>query len=93
MATLNGTDFTYIKRWIKGQPTIAADFTAWNLTKAQWMAAFQAVEDYMVGAFSTRPAGAMKAAIEVATGATTNARAQNVISAWVSWKLRSVLGG
>ena len=93
MAVLVDADFVHIQQFIRSQPTLKAEFKGWALTKAVWRAGLQACEDYAVGAFSVRPAGSWRAAIEAQTGATTGARAQAVISAWAYWKNRSFLGG
>jgi len=93
MATLTNASFRYIQTWVNSQPAIKADFKTWSLSKAVWQAAFQAVEDYMVGGFSIRPATSIRAAIEAVTGATTAARAQSLFAAWVAWKLFTYLGG
>lgn len=93
MATLNDADYTHIKRWVKSQPAIKDEFDGWGLSKATWKAALQAVEDYVVSGFGTRPATSIRAAIEAVTGATTPTRAQYVFAAWVAWKLRNLTGG
>ena len=92
MTTLTNADFGYIAEWVRSQPTIKADLKGWSLPKATWQAALQAIEDYVVGGFSVRPATSIRAAIEAITGATTAARAQSLFAAWVAWKLKTYLG-
>lgn len=93
MATLTDADFVKIRTWVITTPAVKADLKGWSLPKATWRAALQAVEDYMVGGFTVRPATSIRAAIEAVTGATTLARAQSLFAAWVAWKLSTYVGG
>jgi hypothetical protein len=93
MAQLDGTDYTWIKQWVKGQPSVYRDLAAWGLTKATYHAGIQAVEDYMVNAFANTPAGSLRSTVEGVTGATTSQRAQTIIAIWAAWKTQDWLGG
>ena len=89
MATLTNADFTDIKNRIQRDPTGRDQFRSWPLTKAQFMAAFQAAEDWFVTGFTTRPALSFKAAIEVETGDTTNAQTKLIGVAWMGWRFQA----
>lgn len=93
MATLVPESYRFIQDWIRNNPATRDDFHGWGLSKQQYTALFQAIEDYMVGAFTTRPTTSLKAAIEAVTGPTTNARALSAVRAWNAWKTRNNLGG
>jgi hypothetical protein len=93
MATITANDFSFIRQWIHDQRPIYNEMRSWGITKTTWKSALQAIEDYMVSGFGTRPAGSIRAAIEAVTGATTSLRAQYMFVIWVNWKLYNYLGG
>jgi hypothetical protein len=64
MATLTNSDFTEIKKIAK-RPQFWPTFKAWGLDRATWENTFQAMEDYFVNAFTTRPDGQAKAIADV----------------------------
>jgi hypothetical protein len=86
MAVLDNSSFTEIRQYIKSDPTIRGVFKAWGLSKQTWQDAFQAAEDWFVSAFTTTPTTSFKAAIEVETGASTNAQAKAVARTWMNWR-------
>jgi hypothetical protein len=93
MATLADADFVYIQNWVRHQPAVRADLYGWSLSRSLWRAAFQALEDYTVSGFATRPATSIKAAIEAVTGPATASQAQSMYAAYVAWKLHNFLAG
>lgn len=86
MATLDNSDFTEIRRFILADETMRAVLLAWGLDKETWKAALQAIEDWFVNGFSSTPSSSLKAAIEVETGACTNAQANQLTRAWFRWR-------
>jgi hypothetical protein len=86
MATLTNSDFTEIKKIAK-RPQFWPTFKAWGLDRATWENTFQAMEDYFVNAFTTRPAGSWKAALEVEGGAMTNGQAKAIADVWGIWRI------
>ena len=86
MATLTNSDFRDIKKRTQRDLSAKAAFGGWALNKAQWMAAFQAAEDWFVSGFLSTPTESFKAAIEVVTGATTNERTKQLGFVWMGWR-------
>ena len=86
MATLTSEDHSNIKKFIKSDPTYRVTFKLWSLSKDQWIAAFQAAEDWFVNGFSATPTESFKAAIEAQTGAATNAQVKAVGWVWMKWR-------
>lgn len=93
MATISDAGFTKIKEWVRGNKAIYNEFRTWGITKTTLKSALQAVENYMISAFSTTPTTSVRSAIEAVTGATTPTRAQYVFVVWAQWKLYNYLGG
>lgn len=89
MAVLSNTDFQWMKQWVNSKPTIKLTFKTWPLNKSQWKTGFQAIEDWEVGGFSTRPAESLQAAIEAETGAATDTQRKHMKIAWAAWSIRS----
>ncbi len=92
MATLVGTDYTWIKKWIRRTPEVWAEFKPWSLDKQTFYDALQAIEDYEVAGFNSTPTTSKRTAIEAETGVTTSIRAQYLWLAWVSWRSYKKLG-
>ena len=83
MATLTDADFTAHKRALRQDPVARADLKAAGLTKAQWKAALQAVEDR----FEEGRAG-LKSAIDLAAGTTlTSSMAKKLGKVWMQQKV------
>jgi len=93
MATLDNSDYTWIKNWVKRQPTVYRSLTSWGLSKAIYHNAIQAVENYVVNAFSNVPTTSFRAVVESVTGTTTTLRVQTIIAIWAAWKTNDWLGG
>lgn len=89
MATLDDSDFTEIRRIANADANMKAQLKAWGLSKAEWQAALQAIEDWFVSAFNvSAPSTTIKAEIETETGACTNAQANQLTRAWLRWRDR-----
>lgn len=86
MAVLTNDDFTKIKKYIRQDETYRQTFKDWGLDKPSWKGAFQNLEDWFVDAISITPTTTWKAAIEVATGAATNAQAKATAWVWGKWR-------
>lgn len=87
MATLDNTDFREIKTISRSDEQMWSVLRAWGLSKAVWQAALQAIEDWFVDAFNvSAPSATIKAAIEVETGACTNAQANQLTRSWIRWR-------
>lgn len=82
MATIADSDFNWIKEFVKSNPVIYRELASWGIQRSVFKAAFQAVEDMMVSAFSTTPTSSIRATIESVTGATTTIRAQYIFAVW-----------
>jgi len=82
MAVLTDVEFTRFKRYIRRDKTARDTLAAENLAKADWQAAFQALED---GYNSRRVA--IKLEIDVAAGKTISNNSAKVLEdAWMDWK-------
>lgn len=93
MATLTGSDLAWIVGWLR-RSQYQVTLKGSGLSRPQISAALQAIEDYSVGSYNSRPAGSLKAAIEAATGATpTLAQNQAMWFAWAAWKSHSNQAG
>ncbi len=86
MAVLTNVEFTLFKRRMRelaiANPTLRADLQAAQLSKANWKAAFQAVED----GYNSRRA-AIGAEVDTAAGQTlTNTIKKAMEDTWMPWK-------
>ena len=94
MAVLDNNDYVWMRNWMQSQQTtVAPELMAWQLSKATWQGALQAIEDYMTSAVTARPATSLQVAVEAVTGSTTTIRVQYLLVVWVNWKLANFLGG
>lgn len=85
MATLTSADFTRHKKQLMSDPEALAEMKAAGLSKAQWMAALQAIEDRW-----TADQANYKAAADAAAGKTlTNLMAKKLAKVWMENKWRS----
>jgi hypothetical protein len=91
MATLTSSDFNEIQQIIKSDPVMSSAFKSWSLSRPTWMAVFQAVEDWLIGGFSTRPATSLKVAIDAVVGSSTVAQAKHIIVIWLKWRFNKVM--
>lgn len=89
MAVLSTSDYQDIKKFIRSDETARAEFKSWGLDKQTWMDAFQGAEDWFVNGFTSTPSSSFKSAIELETGATTNARAKQVGFIWNCWRAKA----
>lgn len=92
MATLDDNDFRDLKKRIRRDPAARAEFKAWGLDKATWMAAFQAAENWFVGGFNAQPATSFKAAIGTETGSVTNTQTIQIGKVWMGWRYSRFMG-
>lgn len=88
MATLTSSNYTKIRQIAASDATTKAVFKALALSKTNWYAVFQAVEDWFVNGFSTAPATSLKAAIDTAAGVTTTAAQarRRIALTWIKWR-------
>lgn len=87
MAVLAGSDYRELAKAARATGNYK-EVAAISLPKQVWMDAFQAAEDWLTSAFLTTPTLSMKAAIEVETGALTNAQAKAIWDVYITYKLR-----
>jgi hypothetical protein len=91
MATLTNEDFTTIKRLIQNNATLRATFKAWGLSKADYKAMFQAIENWVTDGFSVTPANSLSTAITNAvTGSPDQTQRKHATDAWTLWKAGTV---
>lgn len=90
MAVLIDADYQWMKQWTHSRAATKAVLNAWGLTKSEYKAALQEVEDYITNGFSTTPTTSIKAAIEIHTGAATNAQAKQLLNVWLAWSYRQL---
>lgn len=83
MATLTSSNYTKIRQIAASDATTKAVFKALALSKTNWYAVFQAVEDWFVNGSAT----SLKAAIDTAAGVTTTAaQARRIALTWIKWR-------
>jgi hypothetical protein len=90
MAVLSNADYTQIKQLVQSRSGLRTTFKTWALTKTQYKNLFQETEDYLVNAFSVRPAVSYKATLEAIDASVTNAQAKAVDDAYTLWKARNI---
>jgi hypothetical protein len=82
MAALTGADFTRYKKQLRADPVALAEMKTAGLSKAQWMAALQAIEDRW-----TNDQPNYKAAVDTAAGKTlSNTMAKKLAKVWMENK-------
>lgn len=92
MAALVDADFQAIRNIVRSEPAQWAAFKVWSMSKAQYRAAFQAMETWFVDGVTARPATSLKAALEAAIGATlTIAQVKLIGYAWAGWRFAAKL--
>jgi len=93
MATLDNTDFTEIRDFIRYSPNKQV-FRDWGIEKPVWKLLFQAAEDWFIGAFNTTPTTSFKGALDAvmaaqlpeALPALTNPQAVAIGKTWMKWR-------
>lgn len=89
MAVLSTSDYQDIKKLIKNSSAAYSEFKSWGLDRQTWMDAFQGAEDWIVNGFTSSPSNSFKSAIEIETGAATNAQIKQLSYVWMCWRVKA----
>lgn len=88
MAVLGTGDYRWLKK--KMLSTYKVELRSMGIDRLQFRLAFQAIEDYMVGAYTTRPASSLRDVLDPITGGLTVAQDSALFFAWAAWKAYSM---